>query len=200
MSLNAILEQLIAEGAQTSSKTVRQKRGHRPQRTFAPLHCQKCGKLLVRKRWGDKLEGATQFERRKYCDRTCANAHLNPRRDSPVRKPQPAQQPRQLDLTTGFTPATPQNASHRVNRPLPDPRKTRTDANSGTEASTMYRLKSKEGVPLLLSEERASGVTLPRPNKGELRAALTRVLRLHAPDLLEAWPGYEAERLERRAA
>lgn len=37
-------------------------------------HCERCGKLLRRKRYGDVLEDMTRFKARRFCSLRCANS------------------------------------------------------------------------------------------------------------------------------
>jgi hypothetical protein len=42
--------------------------GNAPQE---PRYCKMCGERLIRKRYGNRMEGWAQFKKRQYCDQIC---------------------------------------------------------------------------------------------------------------------------------
>lgn len=38
-----------------------------------PKTCQCCGKVLVRKRYGKRLESSSDFKKRRFCNLSCSN-------------------------------------------------------------------------------------------------------------------------------
>lgn len=43
-----------------------------------PKRCEWCGVTMTRRRYGDRLEGWSEFQQRKYCSLTCANSRKHP--------------------------------------------------------------------------------------------------------------------------